>query len=459
MSFTYHKELDDQRQLLVTVDVAEEKVKSEMRQVARKLGRNLNFPGFRKGKVPYHVIARRIGEEQLRGEAVDDLIQPAFITLIDELGEDEQPVAQIELQSFQKEPAQFSFVVPLEPEVALGGYRSFREEEEKAEVTEEEIQGELEAVQLKHQVVEAVERAAELMDIVTVAGDGTVEKGEEPFEGDDEENSGKDEVFFQEMAIDLLLDPEKIVFGADFVEQLVGLSADESKSFEINLPEEFPEDDFAGKKASFNITVTEVKRRELPAIDDDLARQEGDFEDLEAFTDTIEEGLLRQKEKEIEDARFENMMTHMLSDITLNYPPALLKAELNEMMENYKNQMKRYGWEWEDFLATVGKSEADYMEEWEETAKQRVERSLTLTQFVKEEKLRIKDAEIDTHLDKTFGYMEDETAKAEMKQFFKSDASGASMVMNDLLMGKVNERILAIATGNAPDLSLIEEEE
>ena len=170
MTLTIHTEEDDQRQLVVTVEVAEERVQKAMRNTARKLSKDAYIPGFRKGKAPYQVIVRRIGEETLRAETIEDMVQAVFEEMMEQNGF--EPYGQPSLNEVESNPLVYKFTVPLEPAVTLGQYRELRRDVADVEVTDEAVAEALEQVRGRHQSVEVVERPVEAGDLVTLSGLG-----------------------------------------------------------------------------------------------------------------------------------------------------------------------------------------------------------------------------------------------------------------------------------------------
>ncbi|MCZ7668955.1 MAG: trigger factor [Chloroflexi bacterium] len=206
MSLTIQSQEDEQRQLLLTVEVSEDRVKKAMRQAARALAGEVNVPGFRKGKAPYHVIVRRVGEVQLRAEAVEDMVQSVFEEALREI--DVIPYAQASLDKMEMEPVVFQFTVPLEPQLTLDeSYRDLRKDVEAVEISDEAIAEALELVRLRHQVIESVERPVAQGDVVSVSGKGVLLPATAP-----EQESSEEET---EAAADSLEAEEVVLFDED----------------------------------------------------------------------------------------------------------------------------------------------------------------------------------------------------------------------------------------------------
>ncbi len=466
MTLTIHTQEDDQRQLTMTVEVPEDRVKKAVQEQARKLSRQLNFPGFRKGKVPYPIIAKYVGEEAIRSEAVEGMVQELYKEAITQA--EIEPYAPGQFEDMQLTPVVLKFTVPLEPVVDLGNYRDLQKELEEVEIAEEAVTEVLERIRLRHQVLEPVERPAQLGDVVTLKGQGHIVNKDSDEPG---------EVVFNEETIDFVLDAKEVYFGQAFVDELVGLSAEESKAFTITLPVEEAESDDAQpetsaadddqteekaapepQQAHFSITALEVKSRLLPELNDELAREEGEYATLGELEASVQDELRKTAEDAAKNKMIDDMMDDLLAQATITYPPAAIDLELDNMVNDLKNRVTRSGWQWEDYLKLQGQTEASLRETWHSGATEQVRCSLILRHFVQQEKLRIKAQEIDDIFESRYGDMDD-SMKESMRRFFSESDSGLSMLTGDLLMEKVADRIRAIRLGTAPDLATLAEEE
>jgi trigger factor len=477
VTLTIHTEEDNQRQLQLTVEVSEERVEKAMRETARKVSRDVRIPGFRPGKAPYHVLLRRIGRDALRGETIEELAPQIFEEALSQEGV-EEIYGQPRLDEMTAEPLTLKFTVPLPPHVQLGDYRALRQEIEPVEITDDAIAEALEHVRTHHAVVEPVDRSAEPGDLVTVSGVGQLirwDKGEdeapraedggeaETAEADDgeaefeegETDDEDDDIIFEHESIELLLDAEKLFPGTPFVEQIVGMAVGEEKSFDISFPEDYEDEELASQEATFDITVLEVKRREMPALDDELAKLEGDYETLEALREDIRQGLATEARDRQREEMLEKMVDDLLAGATLVYPPTAVELELDEMIENFKNQVTRSGWQWEDYLRLQNETEASLRGNFRETAVKRLERNLVLRQFILDEKMTVEAADIDAAIEERLSRFDNEELRQGMRDYF-SQGYGFNTISSQVLQEKVYERMEAILAGNAPDLAVVE---
>lgn len=463
MTINIHTEEDDQRQLELKVEVGEDRIESAMRKKARELSNQVRVPGFRRGKVPYGVILQRFGRDVVRAEAVEDMVQAIYEEAIMEA--EAVPYGQPSLENMEIEPLVMTFIIPLEPVVKLGDYRSIRKDVEEVNITEEAVQEALEQVQTRHQEVESVDRPSEHGDVIAIGGKGElvpVEK-DEAAEDEDLEAESTDEnietgleVLFDEESADILLDNEIIFPGTDFVENLVGKSAGDEAVFTITFPEDFEEEGLAGRTADFHLHVLDVKKREVPALDDELAALEGDFETLDALRESLQTRLQEQAESQAKEDLIEGMVDDLLEDAELVYPPTAVEMEIDDTLENFKSQISRSGWDFDDYMQLQGLSEEVLREDFRESSEQRLRRRLVMRQFVLDEKLRIQTEDVEALIDERIGRFDNEELRNSMRDFYLS-GSGFDMISSEVLSEKVYDRIEAIYNGTAPDLEALAE--
>jgi trigger factor len=342
------------------------------------------------------------------------------------------------------EPLVIEFTIPMEPSIDLGHYRSVRREIEPVEVTDEAVEEALQQVQNRHQVLEPVARPVMSGDVVAVSGTGEIV----------EEDAT--EVIFDEERIELLMDPEMTFPGTNFVDNIIGMEVGDQGEFTITFPDDEEEESLQGKEATFNITVLDVKSRYLPEIDDDLAREEGDYETLDELREALREELQEEAEQQAKDDLFDSVMDEMLESATMVYPPAVVDEELDRIVNNLKDQVTRAGWQWNDYLTLQGETEESLREQWQEQAEDQVRRGLILRQFVQSEKLSIDESDVEQAIEERLDrFAENEELREQMRDFF-AKGQGLEMLSSQLVMDKVHERINAIVTGNAPDLEALE---
>ena len=467
MTLTIQTAEDDKRQLTLTIEVDEARVQKAMQQKARELSREINLPGFRPGKAPYDVVVRRIGADTLRGEAVEDLVQPVFEEALSQA--DIDPYAQASLDDIQIKPLTLTFTVPLSPTVTLGDYRERRQELEAVSVSDEAVQEALEHVQSHHQVIETVERPAAEGDVVAISGRGHLAARPPAAEADageaaeaettedmaTETEAAGDEVLFEEERLDILLDPKTLFPDTPFVENLVGLSVGDQKQFSITFPDPYePEPDHAGREARFDVTILEVKKRELPPIDDELAKLDGRHETLDELRQALRVELTREAEDTEKERLIEEMTDYLLEDAQLVYPPAAIESQLDDMVEDFKNRLARSGWEFQDYLNLQGMTEESLREDFRENAENQLRHQLALRQFILDEHVRIDAADLEPMIEERVARFDNEGLRESLRNYYRS-GQGLDAISGAVLSNKVYERIRAILSGEAPDLATL----
>ena len=453
MTLTIQTTEDDRRQLTVTIEVEESRVQKAMQAKARELSREIQLPGFRPGKAPYDVVVRRIGEDTLRGEAIEDLVQPVFEEALNQAELD--PYAQPSLDDIQTKPLVLTFTVPLSPTVTLGAYRDHRQEVEAVAVTDEALQEALEHVQAHHQVIEAVDRPAAEGDVVTLSGSGRLVGAKPAAEASDEatEEPTADEVLFDEERLDVLLDPQTLFVDTPFVANLVGLSVGDQKQFSFTFPDPYePEPEHAGREVTFDLTILEVKKRELPPLDDELAKLDGRHETLDELREALRVDLTQEAENTQKERVIEEMVDRMMEDAQLVYPPAAVEGHLDDMVEDFKTRLTRSGWQFQDYLNLQGMTEQGLRDDFRENAERQLRRQLVLRQFILDERLRVAAADLDAIIDQRLARFDNDALKDSLRNYYRS-GQGFEAISGEVLSNKVYDRIRAILSGEAPDLA------
>lgn len=465
MTITIHTNEDDQRQLELKVEVSEDRVEQAMRARARQLAGEIRIPGFRRGKVPYSVVVQRFGREMIRAEAVEEMVQDVYEEATTEA--DVVAYGRPTLEDMEVEPLVLTFTIPLEPVVTLGDYRSIRREIEEVAITEEAVADALEQVQFNHQVIESVDRASELDDVITIGGKGELlpEAADEESDEDASEESGETadspeeegadrSILFDEESLDLLMDSEKVFPGTEFIDNLVGKSVGDEAAFSLTFPEDFEEETLAGRTAEFKLNVLDVKSRELPPIDDELAKLEGDYETLDELREMLQQRLQDEAEEQAREEIIEGMVDDLLEDGEVVYPPAAVEMEIDESVEAFKSQITRSGWDFEDYMKLQSLTEESLREDLRESAEERLARRQLMRQFVIDEQIRIETEDVEALVDKRISRFDNEELRTSMRDFYLS-GSGFDMISSEVLSEKVYDRIKAILSGEAPDLDTL----
>jgi len=373
----------ENRQLRMTIEVDEEQTQAAMRRAARYIAKQVNVPGFRKGKAPYSAILQRFGEETVRQQAADTLAEEVYAKALDQ--EEIDPYAAGTLDSIEYDPITLTFTIPLMPEITLGDYRDYRPDYEEPEISEDDVQTTLENIREENTMFESVERPAEMGDGVVIDLRAQSDDEVELLKGDD---------------IHLILEPDNADPAPGFAEALVGLKAGEEKTFRLTLTDAFPQEEYRGKEAEFNVTVKEVYDSTMPDLNDDLARTVGNFDSLEELKQSIREQMLTEVKARVDTEYTEKIVKNIVDASQVDYPPVMLQSQIAGLLQELERSLKRDAkLSIEDYLRLQGKTLEELRLELEPDAALSLKRALVLGEIVRVEKLDVESDEIDAHID------------------------------------------------------------
>jgi trigger factor len=363
----------------VEAEVPAAEVEKRVAQAAKLLGRNLRVPGFRTGKVPPPVIIQRVGRDAVLDEAVRESIAGWYSAAIDRanvvpVGEPQLNLADLPAEG---EPLRFSIEIGVRPEARLGDYEGLEVGRREASVGDEAIQAEIEALRERSAKLETTDRAAADGDFVVMDFLGTLDG--EPFPG----GEGRDQM--------VELGSGRLVPG--FEDQLAGASADDERTVTISFPDDYGAEELAGREAEFAVSVKEVKAKDLPEIDDDLAAEAG-FDTLEELRADIRERLAEAETERI-DAEFrEAAVDSAVAAAKIDIPDALIDARARELWEQMAHTLGHQGIPKETYLQIAGKTEDEVIAENRESAGRDLRREAVLAAVVEAEGIEASDEEV-----------------------------------------------------------------
>lgn len=374
----------------VQAEVPAAEVEKRVAQAARQLGRNLRVPGFRAGKVPPPVIIQRVGRDAVLDEAVRDSIGTWYSAAIDAarivpVGE---PALDLDELPGEGEPLRFSIEIGVRPSAELGQYQGLEVGRREGEVEQEAVTAELDALRERTAKLETVERPAGRGDFVVMDFLGTLEG--EPFPG----GEGRDQM--------VELGSGRLVPG--FEDQLEGASAGEARTVTITFADASDSGDegeargrgaeeLAGREAKFAVDVKEVKAKELPELDDDLAVEAG-FDTLAELEADIRERLAEAQSADI-DAEFrEAALDSAVAQATVEVPAALVESRARELWDQMAHTLAHQGIPRETYLQITGKTEDEVVEEGKEAAERDLRREAVLAAVVEAEGIEPTEEEL-----------------------------------------------------------------
>ncbi|MGW7976064.1 trigger factor [Staphylococcus xylosus] len=416
MTATWEKKEGNEGVLTVTVPA--EKVDKAIDQAFKKVVKQINVPGFRKGKVPRPIFEQRFGVEALYQDAVDILLPEAYGEAIDETGIKPVDQPEINVTSIEKgSEMTFEANVVVEPEVQLGDYKGLEIEKQNVELTDEELQESIDH-QLGHlaEMVVKEEGAIENGDTVNIDFDGYVDG--EQFEGGQAEG------------YDLEIGSGSFIPG--FEEQLVGVKTGEEKDVNVTFPEEYHAEELAGKEATFKTKVNEIKFKDVPELTDEIANElDAEANTVDEFKENLRKRLTEQKETDAENNQKEEAINKAANNATIDVPEAMINTELDRMVQEFGQRMQQQGLNLETYFQISGQDESQLREQMKDDAEERVKTNLTLTAIADAEEVEVSDDDIDKELEKMSGQFNISV------EDIKQTLGNTDIVKNDVRIQKV----------------------
>jgi trigger factor len=347
----------------VQAEVPAQEVEKRVAQAARQLARGLRVPGFRAGKAPPPIVIRRVGRDAVLDEAVRESISGWYTAAIDAAGV--VPIGEPDLDMGdlprEGEPLRFSIEIGVRPKAQLGDYKGLEVGRRDAQVADEDVQAELDRMRERSAKLDTVERAAGRGDFVVMDYLGTLDG--EPFEG----GEGRDQM--------VELGSGRLIPG--FEQQLEGASAGEERTVTVTFPEDYGAEHLAGKDAQFAVTVKEVKAKELPELDDELAAEAG-FDTLDELREDIRERLAERQATQIEAEFREAALDSAVNNAKLDVPDALVEARARELWDSMLHQLAHQGISREAYLRISGRDEEEIVDQGKLDAERALRREAVL---------------------------------------------------------------------------------
>src|SRR3954471_12650105 len=335
-------ELPDSR-VRVEAEVMPDEIERSVQRTARAMGRDLRMPGFRKGKVPPPVVIQRMGREAVVDEAVREQIGRWYLDAIDAAGIHPVGDPKLDIGDLppRGEPLTFSIEIGVRPMATLGEYKGVEVPKREPAADDEAVQGELDALRERSARLETVDEPAGENDFIVMDYRGTIDGV--AFAG----GEARDQL--------LELGSGRLVPG--FEEQLVGAKAGDERTVKITFPDDYGAEELKGKEAEFAVTVNEVKRKELPALDDDFASDAAGFDTLEELREDIRGRLREADEQQVESEFREAAVDAAAANGAVEGPGGLIEGRAGELWERLANTLSRQGISRDAYLRISGKTE------------------------------------------------------------------------------------------------------
>ncbi|MDO5136252.1 MAG: trigger factor [Eubacteriales bacterium] len=370
----------------LTIEVSAEDLDQAMERAYHKAKGRISIPGFRRGKAPRKMIEKMYGKGVFMEDAVNAIIPEHYSKAVEE--SDLEIVSQPEINVEQMEPGKaliFTAEVAVKPEVTLGEYKGVEVPVSDVAVTDEDVDAEVKKEQEKNSRTIAVEdRAAAKDDIVTLDFEGFVDG--EAFEG------GK--------GTDYSLTLGSGTFIPGFEDQLVGASAGDHVEVNVTFPEEYQAKELAGKAAVFQCDIKKIETKELPALDDDFAKDVSEFDTLEEYKESVRKSLAEKKEKAARTAKENAAIDKVIENAQMDIPEPMIRTQSRQMMDDFARGMQRQGLTMEQYFQFTGLSAEKMLEDTKPQALKRIQTRLVLEAVVAAEQLQAGEDEVEQEIAK-----------------------------------------------------------
>ena len=370
----------------LTIEASAEDFEKAIQKVYLKARGRINIPGFRKGKAPRKLIEKMYGTGVFYEDAANDLIPTAYAEALKDC--DLEIVSRPEINVTQIEsgkPFIFTAEVAVKPEVTLGEYKGVEVEKSDVEVTDEDINKEVDKERENNsRTIDVDDRAVESGDIIKLDFDGSVDGV--PFAGGKAEN------------YTLTIGSGSFIPG--FEDQLIGTKIGEDKDVTVTFPEDYHEKSLAGKEAVFKCKVNAITVKELPDADDEFASEVSEFETLAEYKEDIKKKLTEKKEKEARAKKEAQAVEKAVENATMEIPDAMIDTQVQSMMEDFARRMQSQGLSLEQYFQFTGMDAKKMHDQMKPEALKRIQNSLVLEAVAKAENIEISDEKVDEEIAK-----------------------------------------------------------
>ena len=368
----------------ITVEVPAEPFEKALTAAFNKNKSRFNIPGFRKGKAPQAMVEKMYGVEVLYEDAINEALDATYGDAVTESELDVVSRPEIDVVQVEKgKELIYTATVAVKPEVTLGEYKGIEVEKASAEVSDEDIEAELKKVQEQNSRLITVEdRAVEDGDQTVVDFEGFVDGT--PFEG------GKGEDYPLTIGSHSFIDT--------FEEQLIGKNIGEECEVNVTFPEEYHAKELAGKPAVFKVTVKEIKRKELPELNDEFAGEVSEFETLEEYKNDVKAKLSLTKQKEAATENENHVVDKVVENATMDIPEPMIESQVNNMVNDYARRMQSQGLSLEQYMQFTGMTIDTLKEQMKPQAVKRIQTRLVLEAIVKAENITVSDEAVEKEI-------------------------------------------------------------
>lgn len=428
MNYTVEKLEKSQVKFNYTASV--EEYNKAVETVYNKTKHKYNVPGFRKGRAPKKVIEGIYGAGVFMNDAINQLIDDSIMEL-EKAGEYELVAfGNVEDVDIKDDGSVvYALTMVVKPDVTLGAYKNLDVKKSEVKVTAEQVDEYIKAEQTKQARIIDAEKAAEKGDLVLIDYSGSVDG--EKFDGGTAE--------------DYELELGSNTFIPGFEDQLIGVKAGEQKDVKVTFPEKYHAENLAGKEAIFACAVKAVRVKELPALDDEFAKEVSEFDTLEQYKSDVKSKLTEQETRRAEREYEDTLIEKIVEGSTVEIPDAMIKQEADEMIHDMEYRLMYQGMRMDDYLKYLGMTREQLADEYKPQAEKTVKTRLVMNEIVKAENIGIEDKDIDARIQK----MADEASQTveEIRKTMRQE--DINYLVNSIISEKLLDKIKSYNGGKS----------
>ena len=393
---------ENANEVKLEITVEAEKFENAMKKVYFQNAKYFNIPGFRKGKAPMNIVEKYYGAQIFYEDAFNEVATEAYEEALTENKIDVVSRPEVDIAQMEKgKDLIFTAVVQTKPEVKLGKYKGIEIQKIEYKVDKKDVDHELEHMQEHNsRLVTVDDRPLENGDTATIDFEGFVDGV--AFEG------GKAEGHELEIGSG--------TFIPGFEEQLIGMELENEKEIKVTFPKEYFSKDLAGKDATFKVKLHDIKKKELPELDDEFAKDVSEFDTLEELKKSIKEKLTKNNEQREKYETEEAVLKAVCEDSKLDIPSGMIELEIDNMLKDFEQRLSYQGLNLEQYLKMIGKTEEEMRKEYEPQAIEAIKSRLVLEAIMKAEKIEASEEEIKAKMEemaKSYGKDVEELSKNE----------------------------------------------
>lgn len=368
----------------ITFDVSAEDFEKAIDNVYKKNAKKFNIPGFRKGKAPKAIVEKYYSEAVFYEDAINEVLPKAYGDAVDELKLDVVAKPEIDVEDIKKgEPVVFTALVTTKPEVNLGDYKGIEVEKIEHNVTDEDVQKDIEAAQKKNaRIINVDDRAVREGDIAVIDFEGFVD--DVAFDG------GKGE--------DYELEIGSGTFIPGFEDQLIGAEINGDVDVKVTFPEEYHAENLKGKDAVFKVKVKEIKVRELPELDDDFASEVSEFDTMDEYKADVRKKLEETAENKAKSETENAIIKKVVENAEFEIPEAMKEAQIDRLVNDFAQRIQYQGVDMNMYLQYTGQTMEQLRGQFDEQAVNQINTSLVLEAVMNKEGIEIGSEELEIEL-------------------------------------------------------------